>query len=315
MSSYYQYHLNPMLPWEPQEDEVRRFRKILSIILILCLLFGIVIPLVDVPKDVRVVNKVPDRLVKLVIEKKKEKIPPPPPELPKEEKKEEPKPEEKKPEPKPEPKPKPEVKPEPKVKSAKQAAEEKAAVFDVFADLRDNTTVTELTEVSELTKSGSQQTETRREVIGDSALRDSGGINQSVASTSKGGGGALKGTGTTAVTSKIKAVAKKSSSEGSGSKASVRTSENIQLTFDRSQGMIFTAYNRALRKNPSLKGVVVFKLRIEPSGKVSQVSIVSSELNDPALEKRLMAAIKRLDFGAKDVAVWEGNYPVVFAPQ
>jgi TonB family protein len=313
MSSYYQYHLNPMLPWEPQEEEARRFRKILTVILLLCFLFGVVIPFIDVPKDVRVVNKVPDRLVKLVIEQKKEKIPPPPPELPKEEKKEEPKPEEKKPEPKPEPKP--EVKPEPKVKSAKQAAEEKAAVFDVFADLRDNSTVTELTEVSELTRSGTQQTETRREVIGDSALQDSGGINQSVASSSKGGGGALKGTGTTAVTSKIQAVTKKSSSAESGGKNAVRTSENIQLTFDRSQGMIFTAYNRALRKNPSLKGVVVFKLRIEPSGKVSQVSIVRSELNDPQLEKRLMAAIKRLDFGAMNVAVWEGNYPVVFAPQ
>lgn len=314
MSSYYQHHLNPMLPWERQEEESSRFRKILFVILALCLVFGIVIPLIDVPKDVRVVNKVPDRLVKLVIEQKKEKIPPPPPELPKEEEKEEPKPEEKKEEPKPEPKPEEKIS-EPKVKTAKQAAEEKAAVFDVFADLRDNTTVTELTESSELTRSGAKQTETRREVIGDSALQDSGGINQSVASSSKGGGGALQGSGTTAVTSKIQGVASKRSTVESSGKSGARTSENIQLTFDRSQGMIFTAYNRALRKNPSLQGVVVFKLRIEPSGKVSDVSIVRSELNDPKLEKRLMAAIKRLNFGAMDVAVWEGNYPVVFAPQ
>ncbi len=314
MSAYTSLYLNPILPWEASEEESKRFRKILIGILLFCLIFGIVIPLIDVPKDVRVINKVPDRLVKLVIEQKKVVQPPPPtPELPKEEekpeeKKEEPKPEEKKPEPKEPPK-------VPNKKSAKQAAEEKAAVFDVFADLRDNTSVNQLTEVTELTKAGDTAVENRREVIGNSALKDTGGINVAVASSSKGGGGTLEGTGTTAVTSKIQGVTRKAETASKGGAGGARSSENIQLTFDRNIGTIFTAYNRALRKNPALKGVVVFKLVIQPSGKVSDISVVSSELGDEALEKRLMSAIKRLDFGAMDVATWTGNYPVVFTPQ
>lgn len=307
-----------MLAWEQPEQESKRFRKIVISILIVCLIFGVIIPWIDVPKDVRVINKVPDRLVKLVLEQKKVKPPPVEPELPKEEPKEEPeekKPEEKKPE-EPEPTPEPEeIAKQPDSKSAKEVAKEKAAVFDVFADLRDSETVTQLTGDTNLTTAGTTETETTREIIGDSAMADSGGINVSKASTSQGGGGALKGKGTTAVTSKIKGVAAKAKSKSSSGKGGVRTSENIQLTFDRNQGRIFTAYNRALRKNPSLQGTVVFKLRIEPSGNVSNVSIVSSQLNDPKLEKRLVFAIKRLDFGAMNVAVWEGNYPVVFAPQ
>lgn len=305
-----------MLAWEQPEQESKRFRKIVISILIFCLVFGVIIPWIDVPKDVRVINKVPDRLVKLVLEQKKVKPPPVEPELPKEEPKEEP--EEKKPEEKKEPEPIPEPKDvakQPDNKSAKEVAKEKAAVFDVFADLRDSETVTQLTEETNLTTAGTTETETTREIIGNSAMADSGGINVSKASKSQGGGGALKGKGTTAVTSKIKGVAAKAQSKSSGGKGGVRTSENIQLTFDKNQGRIFTAYNRALRKNPSLQGTVVFKLRIEPSGSVSDVSIVSSQLNDPKLEKRLVFAIKRLNFGAMNVSVWEGNYPVVFAPQ
>ncbi|NVJ61344.1 MAG: TonB family protein [Gammaproteobacteria bacterium] len=322
------YYLDPKLPWEVSEEESSRFRKILTTILILCLLFGVVVPFIPVPEDVRVINKVPDRLVKLVIEQKKVVIPPKPPEpVKKEEKPEEKKPEEKKPEekpkekpePKPEPKPqpKPQPKPEPQkpAKTAKQAAEEKAAVFDMFSDVTNDSTADELTGQQDLIKSGSSQTQTQREIIGDAATRDSGGINVAKASKTQGRNEKLAGSGTTTVTSKIKGVeAKKQAATKSGA-GGVRTSENIQLTFDKNQGRIFTAYNRALRKDPSLRGTVVFKLTIQPSGVVSDVSVVRSELNSPDLEKRLVSAIKRLNFGAQSVGVWTGNYPVVFAPQ
>ncbi|MEE4244823.1 MAG: AgmX/PglI C-terminal domain-containing protein [Kangiellaceae bacterium] len=308
----YAHYVNPMLPWEVSEEESSRFRKILIAILLFCLIFGIVIPLVDVPEDVRVVNKVPDRLVKLVIEQKKEVIPPPV--VPKEEPKEETKPEEKE-EPKPEEQKKEEPKPEPKKQSAKAVAEEKAAVFDVFADLRESTVLEDLTDTTELTLSGTEATETRREVLGNSALADSGGINVGVASSSKGSTTAIKGPATTAVQSKIKGFAQRQVANNEGGKAGVRTSENIQLVFGKNQDAIFRAYNRALRSNPSLRGEVVFRLVIQPSGKVSKVTIVSSELNDPKLERRLISSIKRLNFGKMNVEVWEDNYPIIFAPQ
>ena len=153
-----------MLAWEQPEQVSKRFRKIVISILIVCLIFGVIIPWIDVPKDVRVINKVPDRLVKLVLEQKKVKPPPVEPELPKEEPKEEP--EEKKPEEQKEPEPTPEpeeIAKQPDSKSAKEVAKEKAAVFDVFADLRDSETVTQLTEDTNLTTAGTTETETTRD--------------------------------------------------------------------------------------------------------------------------------------------------------
>ena len=52
-----------MLAWEQPEQESKRFRKIVISILIFCLVFGVIIPWIDVPKDVRVINKVPDRFI------------------------------------------------------------------------------------------------------------------------------------------------------------------------------------------------------------------------------------------------------------
>ncbi len=324
MYASYALNLEPLLPWEVLPEERKRFNKILLILGGGALLLAVILTWIDVPDDRQVAHKVPDRLVQLVLEKKQKKVIPPPV-IPKkeekkvEEKKEE-KPKEKKVEPKKEePKKIEEVKPKPEVvkPSAKQIAEERVAVFDAFADLRENETVAELQENTQLSKGASVQQKTQRAVIGDSALKDSGGINTSVASSSRGGGGSLRGAGTTSVASKIEGLRAASSGTGDAkeSNSGQRTSENIQLTFDQNQGRIYTAYYRALRDNPTLQGKVVFKLKIASSGKVLAVSIVSSQLNDNKLERRLISAIKRLNFGSKATKVWEGTYSIDFAPQ
>lgn len=46
-------------------------------------------------------------------------------------------------------------------------------------------------------------------------------------------------------------------------------------------------YNNALRKDPSLKGAITVKMVISPTGKASEVIIVSSTLNAPELEKAI----------------------------
>jgi len=96
MSSYSMRSLlNPILPWEQDQEETSRFKKILLIFLGFSLIFSIIIPLIEIKKPERKKTTIPPRLVKMILEKKKVIKPPPPPEPKQEEKKEEEKPKEK----------------------------------------------------------------------------------------------------------------------------------------------------------------------------------------------------------------------------
>ena len=55
----------------------------------------------------------------------------------------------------------------------------------------------------------------------------------------------------------------------------------IDLVFDRNRSAIYALYSRALRDNPALQGKVVLEVTIAPSGDVTDVRLVSSELGDP----------------------------------
>ena len=100
---------------------------------------------------------------------------------------------------------------------------------------------------------------------------------------------------------------------GGDGKAS-RSIEEIKLVFERNKGAIYAIYNRALREEPTLQGKVVVELKIAPSGQVLDCKIVSSELKDTDLERKLLARIKQFDFGAKDVAQMVVTWPVDFLP-
>ncbi len=94
-----------------------------------------------------------------------------------------------------------------------------------------------------------------------------------------------------------------------------RSLDEIQLTFDRAQGSFNAMYIRSLRENPGLSGKVVLSLTIASSGKVTDASIVSSELGDPELERKVLARVLLLDFGPKDVPAFTyPNFPIRFAP-
>lgn len=103
--------------------------------------------------------------------------------------------------------------------------------------------------------------------------------------------------------------------EGGSKGKSGRSLGEIQLTFDRAQGSFYAMYIRALRENPGLSGKVVLSVTIASSGKVTDASIVSSELGDPELERKILARVMLLDFGPKDVPSFTfPNYPIRFQP-
>ncbi|TQV77082.1 AgmX/PglI C-terminal domain-containing protein [Aliikangiella marina] len=301
--------VNPILPWEKDQEETSRYYRILVALLVASLILSIIIPFLEVEKpDRNRATSIPPRLVKMVLEQKREVKPPPPPEVIEEEPEPEPEPEKAE-----EEKPKePEPKPEPKKETAKEVAKKHIAVFDALADLRDPDDMQDLRKNQSLSNDAGQAQTVTRSLITKKATSGSGGIQVATASRSS-GTGSLAGQNTTNVESEIDD-ALENTKRVTKSGSLKRSSENINLAFESHKGAIFTLYQRALRKDPSLQGRVNFRLTIDPSGKVTQCSIDSTELNNPALEKRLIARIKRINFGALDVAVWEGTYLINFFP-
>lgn len=297
------------LPWSPTEEVERRFRKVLRNLLIVFALFAIAIPFLPVQdRTERAAPAIPDRVVQLVLEKK---APPPPPPPPKVEPKEQPKPEAVKPEPKPQPQPKPE--------EAREKAKNTGLLKlqDQLADLRDNSIVEKAALTKNLTGAVGEQTKAERSLITSRVGASSGGINTAALSRGYGSGaGSLTGHETTQVASAT--LAKEANDGGvrrtSASTKAARSREEIELIFDRNKSAIYALYSRALRTNPDLKGKLVLEITIAPDGSVTNCSVVSSELNDADLERKLVARVKLFRFEARDVEAITTTKPIDFFP-
>ena len=84
--------------------------------------------------------------------------------------------------------------------------------------------------------------------------------------------------------------------------------------FDKNKGAIYALYNRALRRNPLLQGKVVLKLTIAPSGQVTACEIITSDLEDAELERKLVQRVKLFRFNDKDVEAVTTTKPIDFFP-
>jgi TonB family protein len=304
------YH-SPYLPWSVSQEEKRRFRKIVLWVFSLCLVLALVVPFLPVPEvDREKAETLPPRLAKLVLERKKTKPPAPveaPVLAPEQQKTKKP------------PKPKKQMKPEKTVQDV-QTARKKAeragllAFKDELAALRDNSVVAGLKKDKRLQRgSGEKAPKPKRSVIVANPAKASGGINTSDLSRDT-GGSTLSGRTSTKVSSPISRTQQARASRSRNRRKASRTIEEIQLVFDRNKSAIYTIYNRALRKDPTLEGKVVLKITIKPSGKVTACEIVSSELGDPKLERKIVARVMLFDFGNKDVETMVVTYPIDFLP-
>ncbi len=292
------------LPWTAAAGEERRFRLLLGFGLLVFVVFMTVIALL--PPVPRVApTPLPQEVVKLVLA-------PPPPVV-------EPKPEEK-------PKPKPEVTvpkvqaPVDRTQQARKKAESSGllAQKDLLKDLRDALDPNQMAPTKDLLAKVDGPSRADRSIITSQATATSGGINTASLSRGFGGGsGSLKGHETTqSVASFADSIAKgrpEAARTGSGGKAA-RSREEIETVFDRNKSAIFALYNRALRDNPALQGKVVVELTIAPDGEVTACRIVSSELKDEDLERKLVSRIKLFRFEAKDVAPITTTKPIDFYP-
>jgi protein TonB len=306
------------LPWTTGREQERKFQRLLGIVLLICIALSIVWPFIPVPEpDPFDVEEIPPRLAQLMLEEQPLPPPPPPP------KEEEPEPEAEEPEPEqvvetePEPEPEPEQVPEPVVDRAEVARQEaEAALMPFTEDLA--ALVDKDLQVADdrpLTASVGEAQRNERSMITSNVGTSSGGIN--TASMSRNTGGTqIAGRNTTQVDSPVAGIGQPgagASRQGTSGKAS-RSREEIELVFDRNKGAIFALYNRALRRDPSLEGKLVLRLTIAPDGSVTMCEIVSSELGDEDLERKLVQRVKLFRFEAKDVEAITTTKPIDFFP-
>jgi len=307
------------LPWTTGQSQERKFQRLLGIIFLICLLLSAVWPFIPVPEpDPFDVEEIPPRIAQLLLEEKPLPPPPPPPEP-----EPEPEPDEAEPEPEqvvetePEPEPVIEPEPEPVVDRQEQAREEAQAALMPFAeDLAD--LVDKDLQVADdrpLTASVAEAERNERSMITSSAGAASGGINTAAMSRNT-GGTSIAGRNTTQVESPVAGIGQpggSASRSGSSGRAS-RSREEIELVFDKNKGAIFALYNRALRQDPSLEGKLVLRLTIAPNGQVTMCEVVSSELGDDELERKLVQRVKLFRFEARDVEAITTTKPIDFFP-
>jgi protein TonB len=325
------------MPWSYSAESDDRFQRILRINLVLCLLFSIAMPFLPLSERNEPIIEEPPRLATLILEVKP--VPPPPKPKPV------PKPLPTKvtqPEPKPVPKkavapqktvtpakPVPQVarvtpvkpvqaKPlpvKPRV-TARQQAEKSGllALSDSLADMRQDTS-SNLRKTSQLSNSGGQARTTERAILTSGTTRSSGGI-QTASLSRNTGGGELASRSTTRVSSPSGSAAGGGTPGNSdrGVRSAGRSIEEIQMVFDRNKGAIYSVYNRALRKDPTLQGKIILQLTIAPSGKVTRCELVSSELHDAALGQKITQRVKLFNFESKDVSEVTITYPIDFLP-
>ena len=184
-----------------------------------------------------------------------------------------------------------------------------------LADLADSDVLEKVVDSRPLTSSVGEAARNERSMITSKAGRASGGINTASMSRNTGGTG-LGGRSTTQITSPVAGLGANAGGArrtGTSGRAS-RSREEIELVFDKNKGAIFALYNRALRADPSLEGKLVLRLTIAPSGEVTFCEIVSSELEDSELERKLVQRVKLFRFEAKDVEAITTTKPIDFFP-
>jgi protein TonB len=285
------------LPWGLGEESERKFVKLLRVSIIVATVIAIIIALLPAPERNRVKPEdLPERVVQLIVERPKPPPPPPPPEP------ETPKPEEVKPtdQPKPTEKPKPNLR-------------KQMAVFDELADLREMTPDIQDPQL----KTPVEDARSERNLITSAAGRTSGGINTANQARGFGGGSGAIGTHSTTQVQHGSGLDPNAGGRvqrtGNSGKAS-RAREEVEIVFDRNKGALYALYGRALRDQPELAGKLVLEFTIAPSGEITMCRVVSSELKDPELEKKIVARVRLIRFKAADVEPLTVSKPIDFFP-
>jgi len=290
------YYRRYDLPWSPSEETERRFRAILRNLAIAASLVALILPFLPRHEVITNTESLPESVVQVVMEPPP---PPPPPPPPKPEKPIEKVPVEKVP-----------VPVDPRVKASKSGLlanlDDLAALRQIDLDkfAKNQPKTTDPGDVSQVTRS----------LITSKVGGSSGGISAPTSSGLASGSGSLHGISTTQVKDPNLGAGGQAQTRSGGSGKASRSADEIALVFTKNKGAIDALYARALRDNPALQGKVVIEMTISPSGDITAARIISSDLNDPEFESKLLARIRLFKFDAKDVAGLTATKPIDFFP-
>lgn len=275
------------------DDSDRRFKRLLTVLLIPALIAGIGIPFVQISgllKGGAMLS--PTRYAKLVQQQPEEQ-------KPTEEKVS------------PVAKPRPQLTQEQKVEKARKKAEKAMKQFDALASLRDSALPT-------IDKPLTQQKVIGSEVghvsnFATEAGKTSGGIGETAEVGRVANQTQLGQRNTQSVKSRIGENRDKQT--GMGGNVEGRSLENLQLVFDRAKGAFSTLYLRELRDHPNARGKIVIRMTIAPAGRVLKCTVISSDFHNPEFEQKVVARVMLLDFGPAKGGDFTVDYPMVFFPQ
>ncbi len=318
------------LAWNTEQGERQRLLRIVSVVCPLFVIVAVAITWTNLPEQKREdLEKLPPQLAKVML-KKKEK---PKPIVKKEEKKPEPekpkiepkvaeklKPKLEKPKPQIAKKPEPKVKPKP-TKQEVAKAREKAQNSGLLAM---SNQLNKLSALAETVKLDTPKTVTAKPIARKAsdklanvakATTRSAGIDEAQL-TNETQQLSLATRTQTEVAEVEEVVADIAAEEAAMQEvAARRTTEDVRKTMDANKSAIYSIYNRALRKKPSLQGVVTPEFTIEENGLVSNCSVVESTLNEPKLESKICNRLRLVNFGPQPgVDKTTIRYPIELLP-
>lgn len=299
------------LDWTPENSQDNYFNRLSIFVICIAIIFGYAMSLVSLPKEERKARTVvPERVAKFILQKEKPKII----------------------KIKPKSKPKQLAKVIKRVKKKTKIDKPLNKVQKIARKKAESSGLLALSnELSDLMDTSSINAMVGKRVKRSSTAFKMATVNKSVLTknASKGSGGVSKEKYLTSVSKTVLSQAEKvafrqslvlnGNFKGKSHKKTkrgdnVRSEEDVIFVMDKNKSKLHSLYRRARRSHPGLKGKIVLEITIAPSGKVLKVRIKSSELSDPKLESRLVARIKRFDFGSYSVQKVTVTFPIEFLP-
>ena len=94
-----------------------------------------------------------------------------------------------------------------------------------------------------------------------------------------------------------------------------RSQESVKEVIKSHRGSLDFAYRKALRSDPTLKGIISIEFTVAPDGTIISARVVSSTTGDPAFEEDVLKRVKTWKFPAyPDSGNTIVTYPIEFSP-
>jgi hypothetical protein len=292
--------LDVVLPWHENEEQYEYFKKLAKFIIIPLMLFLIVMPLLpDFTTPPEVIKKVVTQLaldLPEVIPVPEEAAVVPPPKA--------------------KPRPSQKTKDLSKVKPSTSSASNLAALSQQLSALSSAASAPKQQKKNVFVADAGKVQKSSRSLLGKkNATSSSTGLSASDITINAKGGQVLEHQSGN-VASPIMEIELPTEEQYhfDPTQESRRDMQSIRRTLERYKGSVYALYTKALRQSPDLNGRFIFEFVILPSGEISSLKLVSSELEEPNLEAKMLKKISGINFGAADNLPTAVQYTFSFLP-